>query len=231
MKDKIILKSNKVKRKKKIKKIVKLSLLVLVLFMLVVYVVLGIIYNSGSFTIRMDRNLHFEKNLIVYDDVNYKVFRSELFAETVESLDNISYRWLPDDLHEHTGGSHNGENYIAYTFYIENMGEAVADYWSEIVIDDVVKNVDEAIRVRVYKNGESTTYAKIASNGEPEPGTVPFSSDTLIALEHIENFSPGDINKYTVVIWIEGSDPECTDNILGGEIKISMGFNSEIIKE
>ena len=117
--------------------------------------------------------------------------------------------------------------YIAYTFYIENTGNDVSDYWTEIIIDDVVKNVDEAVRIRVYKNGEAKTYAKIGANGNPERDTIPFKTSNLVVADHVENFKPGDIDKYTIVMWIEGSDPECTDNILGGEIKAHMEFNSE----
>ena len=43
-----------------------------------------------------------------------------------------------------------------------------------------------------------------------------------------EDFAPTAIDRYTVVMWLEGSDTDCTDNILGGEIKIHMDFNSEI---
>ena len=228
MSSEIGVRASKVKRKKKILKFTKLALLFLALFLLLLYVVVGIVYGRGTFTIRMDRNLHFERGLIIYDDPDYKVFRSELFAAPVDHLDNISYRWLPDDLHEHRGGSNNGDNYIAYTFYMENIGDYVADYWTEITIDEVFLDVDEAIRIRVYQNGEYETYAKIAANGEPEPGTVPFETDEIVVQRHYPDFRPGDINKYTIVIWIEGNDPECTDNILGGEIKISMRFNSEI---
>jgi hypothetical protein len=39
------------------------------------------------------------------------------------------------------------------------------------------------------------------------------------------------ISKYTIVLWIEGSDPECTDNILGGEFKVHMDFKSENTEE
>ena len=38
-------------------------------------------------------------------------------------------------------------------------------------------------------------------------------------------FKPGDISKITVVIWIEGNDPDCTDDILGGEFKVDMVMN------
>ena len=51
---------------------------------------------------------------------------------------------------------HNGENYIAYTFYLENLGDETIHYWYRIYVDDVVKNVDKAIRVAVYLNGYSS---------------------------------------------------------------------------
>lgn len=230
MKSKINSSAIKHKRRKRNTKIIKLTLIILILLLLVLYAVMGLIYNSGNFSISLDKNLFYEKNIIIYDDPDYKVFRSEMFAETVEALDNISHKWLPDDLHDHDG-SHNGKNYIAYTFYIENMGNLASDYWTELEIVDTIKKVDEAIRVRVYFNGEYETYAKMGGRGLPESGTIPFETDTLIKLEKIENFKPGDINKYTVVIWIEGNDPDCTDNILGGEIKIQMNFNSEFIEK
>lgn len=231
MHSKLTLKSKKLKTEKKVRKIFMLILIILMLLLLLAYFVVGIIYNSGNFSITLDRNLYFEKGLIVYDDSTYKVYRTELYAEVPKSFDNIYYKWLPNDLHNHEGGSHNGDNYFAYTFYIENTSEQTSDYWTELVIDDVIKNVDEAVRIRVYRDGESTTYAKKTLDGTAEPDTVPFESDELIVREHIIDFKPGTISKYTVVLWIEGSDPECTDNILGGEFKVHMDFKSENTEE
>lgn len=232
MKEQITLRASKVKRKKKIVKIIKLALLIFILLLLVSYVVIGVIYKGGNFSITLDKNLYYKNNIIIYDDPNYKVFRTELQAKVVDSFDNISYKWLPDTLPtESEGGSHNGENYVAYTFYIENLGEDISDYWSEIIIDDVIKNVDEAVRIRVYKNGVATTYAKMGNNDQPEKETIAFQTDTLVAMDHVENFKPGDKDKYTIVIWLEGSDSECNDNILGGEIKLHMDFNSEFIEK
>ena len=154
-----------------------------------------------------------------------------MLAPAPDSFDNYSYKWLPKDITEYEGGSHNGDNYLAYTFYVENQGNDVSDYWNEVKIADVIKNVDDAVRVRIYRDGEYITYAKIGADGKPEPNTVPFIDDSVIALQHIENFKPGDIHKYTLVLWVEGSDPECTDNILGGEFKVVMDFNSEHVDE
>ena len=60
------------------------------------------------------------------------------------------------------------------SFYIENTGDRIADYWSEIVISDVIRNVDEAVRIRVYKDDEYVTYAKAKANGTPENNTIAF---------------------------------------------------------
>ena len=231
MEKKLILKSEKLKREKRLKKIVMLILIILMLLLLIVYFTVGIIYNSGNFSITLDKNLYFEKGLIIYDNFNYKVYRTELYAEVPKTFDNIYYKWLPDNLDEYEGGSNNGDNYFVYTFYIENLGSQKEDYWTELVIDDVIKNVDEAVRIRVYRDGQEVTYAKRAANGGAESNTVPFVSDELIVREHIIDFEPGEITKYTIVLWIEGSDPECTDNILGGEFKVHMDFKSENTEE
>ena len=231
MKNKIDLSSKKLKNEQRTKKILRIVLLVILLLLLISYFVIGIIYNKGNFTITLDRNLYFDRGLIIYDDPEYKVYRSELYAKTPQTFENISHQWLPDDLEEQGSGSHNGDNYLAYTFYIENTGSEIADYWSEVVIDDVVKNVDEAVRIRIYRNGEEVTYAKASYDGTPERGTTPFESENIVVRTHIENFQPGDLDRYTIVLWIEGTDPECTDNILGGEFKVHMDFNSEYLDE
>ncbi len=223
--------ADKIRKDKRNIKIVKLVIVLIILFLIFSYLVIGFVYNSGNFTITLDDNLYYDKKIIITDDIHYKTYRSELIAETPEMFDNISEAWLADDLGSHLGGSHNGENYMAYTFYVENIGDKVADYYTEIVIDDVIKNVDEAVRIRVYKDGEYITYAKASASGEPEEGTVAFESDKLVASDHVEDFGPDDTLKYTVVIWLEGTDPECTNNIIGGEIKMQMKFNSELVEK
>ena len=220
--------AEKYKKRKKNFKMAKVILLILVLLLLLAYIIFSFIYNGYNFTISLDKNLYYDNNIIIYDDSNYKVYRSQLNVESLEFFDNISYRWLPENLNDFEG-SNNGENYLSYSFYIENMGEEVSDYWAHIEINDVIKNVDEAIRMRVYYDGVPTTYAKLGGNGQPESGTEPFYSDELVMLQHVENFMPGDIHKYTIVLWLEGNDVDCNDNIIGGEFKARMVFNSEFV--
>lgn len=226
MEKKIKLGTQKVKRERQTRRIIIVILIFIFLLLILLYFVIGVIYNNGNFSITLDKNLYFDKGLIIYDDPEYKVYRSELFAPAPSKFDNISYKWLPEDIDKQNGGSHNGKNYLAYTFFVENIGESTSDYWNEVVIDDVIRNVDSAIRIRIYRNGESVTYAKADENQENEPGTVSFISDETVSRSYVADFKPGDIDRYTIVLWIEGSDPDCTDNILGGEFKVHMDFNS-----
>ena len=227
MKSKNKLVTNKVRLENKLKKRIIIALILLILLILLLYIFTVIVYNRGNFSITLDKDLYFESGLMIYDDPEYKVYRSELLAPAPDTFDSMSYKWLPDNLGEEKLGTHNGDNYLAYTFLIENTGDKEVNYISRVVIEDVIKNVDEAVRIRIYKGNEYVTYAKLSNRGVPEKDTVPFLEDKIVMEEHVENFKPGDINKYTVVMWIEGTDPDCTDNILGGEFKAYMNFSSE----
>ena len=49
-----------------------------------------------------------------------------------------------------------------------------------------------------------------------------FYSGNIMAHGRVDNFDPEEKTKFTVVIWIEGSDPDCIDWLIGGEIKLEM---------
>lgn len=211
-------------------RIIRLALLILLLFLIVLYFILAVIYSAGRFTIILDKNLSWEKGIVIYENLAEKVISKELSAEPMEKMDNISAKWLPDNIDTEAEGSHNGKNYIAYTYYIENQGKDVIDYWYKIVIDDIILNVDDAVRVKLYLNGNATTYAKLNGYSEqPEVDTKAFYSNDTIVYEARENFNPGDIDRFTIVIYIEGDDPDCTNALLGGEIMMHMDITEEHI--
>jgi hypothetical protein len=191
------------------------------------YVILEIIYHEGRFTVTLDSNKSLENGLAIFDSLNNSQGKRRLYATPIKFMDNISYKWLPANIDTEADGPHNGENYIAYTFIAENQGNEVLNYWYELILDDVIKNVDEAIRIRIYRNGEYVTYAKRNPlTGEPEKGTEPFTNidgaDKTIILNHVEDFQPGQRDRITIVVWLEGDDPDCHDPLIGGEIKMHM---------
>lgn len=222
--------SNKIYKRDFRIRLLRLALLILLLFLILLYFILSVVYDAGNFTIILDKNLSWEKGIVIYENLNEKKVSRQLEAERMDDMDNISINWLPENLDTEAEGSHNGDNYIAYTFYVENEGKESVNYWYSILIDDVILNVDEAIRVMVYLNGEQTVYAKL--NGyteEPEEGTKAFYSEDTVMLESRQDFTPGTIDKITLVIFIEGDDPDCTNALIGGEIKMHMDITEEHI--
>lgn len=224
----VIVKASTIAKRKKRYTKAKVVISIILLVMIFAFIILSVIYKGGQFTITLDQRLANDNKIVIYEDNEIKENKRKLSARELEFMDNISIDWIPTNIDTEANGSHNGDNYIAYTFYVENEGTDTVDYWYSIVIDDVIKNVDEAARVMIYLNGEKTVYAKInALTNEPEKDTTPFFSKDKAVLEERKAFSPGDIDKFTVVIWLEGDDPDCTDNILGGEIKMHMEIREE----
>ena len=39
--------------------------------------------------------------------------------------------------------------------------------------------------------------------------------------------NPGKIDKFTVIVYLEGDDPECDDSLIGGEMKMHMDITEE----
>ena len=230
----VVLKAQDIKRRKKIEKVALLLLLLLLVILTFAYFVLNVVYNEGHFTISMDKNTYLRSNLVMYESMNDRSSVIKLSAEKIAFMDNISIKWLPDNINKAEGGNHNGENYIAYTFYLENKGEENINYWYSVIIDDVIKNVDDAVRIMIFLDDEKTVYAKKNSvTNQPEKDTKPFTNekDGTIILEKREKMIPGKIDKVTIVIWLEGDDPECVNAILGGEMKMHMNIIEEHVEE
>ena len=80
----------------------------------------------------------------------------------------------------------------------------------------------------VIKNGNRVIYEKkIRTTGENEKDTTAFYDDKIVMLEENKEFKVDDTDKYTIVIWVEGDDPDCTDELIGGEIKMHMRLTEQ----
>ena len=77
-------------------------------------------------------------------------------------------------------------------------------------------------------NGKKVVYAKKSKlNGNAEEGTKKFVSKSIAVLEQRKSFKPNAKDRYTIVVWIEGDDPDCKNELLGGEIKMHMDITEE----
>ncbi len=215
---------------------------VILALMALVYVISLLFNRYGSFTVTVrdfnDRNYM----LSLCENDRFNTATSMLNSKAAKNVTNISRTSLPENLND-VNGEHNGDNYVAYTFYLKNTGTASYSYDYTLNISRATLNIDSAVRVRLYftpdyykaetdqvnYGGAYTEYAKPKTNGNGLPeteidGTVMtnFVSSEVITNGRVDNFNPGDMAKITVVIWIEGDDPDCTDDLLGGQFKVDM---------
>ena len=183
-------------------------------------------YNKyGSFTIKVNKYDMVNQGLSLSETPEFDKTVSVLTADIVYDMTNISGEDLPDNI-DKINGNHNGRNYIAYTFYVHNSGKAPVTCEGDLTIQNITKNVDEAIRCALYTNGEKTVYGKTKStgNGKESDCDEEFLTSEQVMHTKVADFKPGATNKYTVVIWLEGNDPDCVDSIIGGIIKMQMDF-------
>ena len=207
------------------KRVLKTALACLATLTLIMFIGAALYKDSGSFSVGVDKVdvTKYGVSLSEYRDMQYAT--SHLNAKIAEKITNISERDLPANL-DMIDGAHNGANYIAYTFYLQNSGEMVISYEYEMTISNVTKGLDEACRVRLYIDGEYVNYAKTRSDGKgPEPGTTEFYSIGVVTKGRVDGLNPGDKTKFTVVIWLEGDDPDCVDRVIDGLAKFDMKFN------
>ena len=167
--------------------------------------------------------------LTLCEDSKFNTKASILTNDQLVSITNISGAILPNNLNE-IDGEHNGDNYLAYTFYRKNVGSAPASLNYELTFNNVTNNLDEAVRVRLYVDGVATNYAKTRSDGggkEINFCDETFASKYTVCYGAVNYVAIDDYSKFTVVIWVEGDDEDTNDHVLHGKIKFDMKIEAK----
>lgn len=191
--------------------------------------------NAGNFVISVDKIAQ-NRGIILSTEPNFRVPSARLMSDPISEARDMTYSWLKIEEVSATYGNYKDidYDYVAYTFYILNHGSESVDVSYHIRITDVFNNLDEAVRILVIEDGVQTMYQKpdaLDEYGNPPyypaslPEGVDFLSDTIVMRKLFTNFKPDDVKKFSVLVWLEGYDPNTTDDILGGMIKLQMNFS------
>lgn len=223
---------------KLIRKIITIGLTASACAMTLVYVAAALYNQTGSYTVSINKFDNVEYSLILSETPDFKNLTTKLNAKSNERITNICVdQHLPEGL-EDVDGIHNGNDYIAYTYYVMNNGSKAMTYEYVLTASNITNNLDTAIRVALYVDGEKTVFATKSADGSPEAVcpfdeytiaehgyTTPFMTQgetSIVTRQQISGFEPGEMTKFTVVIWIEGDDPDCTDDLIEGTFKLDM---------
>lgn len=200
----------------------RLLLLGMMLLVVILFIAAFAQEKMGNFTINLDRLELYRRGISIADNGDFDGATARLTAATVKDATNISIEDLPKNLDSAKDGNHNGKNYMAYTYYVRNAGKEDLSYIARITLDSCSKGAEKAVRIAIWRNGKRVIYAAPAKNGGTEQNCKNFKSDDVVCEYEEKNFLVGNVDKYTIVIWMEGDDPECVDSIIGGSVELSM---------
>lgn len=183
---------------------------------------------SGNFVMSVTPD-SYRRGILLSTEKEFLIPSSRLNAKTLVDASDITYAWLDIEAVKNTDGDYidPAYMYLAYSFYIKNVGDETVAVSYTLDIRSVHLHVDEAIRVLVISDEEEILYQKpdkVPFNYLDMPYAVPFISDVLICDGKINSFRPNEIKRFSILLWIEGEDPDCTEEIKGGQIKIHMNF-------
>ena len=214
--------------------------LLITLFLSICIIVVTIYgQNVGNFVINVEYDAA-ELGLTMSETEDFKNPTVRLYASSLPNATNISGFDIPKHIKEGDGNKNDlDRGYIAYSFYLKNCGQVKLSYTSTITIVEENLNVSNAIRLMIISETNEKENIKIyaktpiiesgfteAENKFPNSINVPLTTfDGNIVCNELETgFEVDQVMRYTIVLWLEGDDPECIDAILGGFIRLSMEF-------
>lgn len=211
---------------KKRKKRYAIILGTLVGVLLILYIISMLTTQWGDLVVSIG-DMQDGKTILLSESGDFTDGSVKLNGGSVKDVTNITKKWLPPKL-DKENGSHNGKNYLAYSFYLKNTGDVDLDYNTEMMLTGQSKGADEAVRIMIIQDGKEAVYAKgtKASKGkESETDATKWkTNDNILTIPKTE-LKAKTKTKYTVVIWVEGNDKECVDAIRGGHIRSQLVFN------
>ena len=245
---------------------------IIIAILTVMYIMAAFYTESGEFVINIDKELA-NDGFYISETPDFSEKLISLRGKAVVNADNISIYDISEDVLL-IDGEHNGDDYVAQTFYVKNETGKTIDYRYSLNIRAQSKDADKATWIMIAKNDKQQIFALLGKDGEPEVQyalydfpfkdnaefakeqyqmappkeagidedellnlstferldkvnklvTTPFSSDKVVTTGERKEMENGEYDKYTVVIWYEGEDPECTDDIIGGWVELYMNF-------
>ena len=126
---------------------------------------------------------------------------------------------------------------------------AQCDAKGKTLTDEVGNSIPEEVVPGVAYNPRSNSLSELYKDYEFAEGTltedgtwltVPFAGSGYVLNSELFPLNPGEVIKYSIVIWLEGEDPQCVGDssstvdsergILGGQVKLAVEFVTQNTK-
>ncbi|MGI6769104.1 MAG: hypothetical protein ACOX43_08495 [Bacilli bacterium] len=176
----------------------------------------------------------YSKGIILSKQMDFQEPTSRLFATSISNVDDITYDNLSlNHIVEAEGDYFDPINtYLAYNFYLKNNGEETVDVEYTLTINEAYRNIEEAIRFVFIEDGYIRMFQKPDAKPKEYKSYVNREPDEILEFTtwdvfrfQITEFEPDEVKQFSIIIYLEGSDDDCNDSILGGSLRASMQFS------
>lgn len=248
------------------------TIVILVSILVICYILAAFYTGKGEFVVKVDRPMA-DEGFLISETQDFSELLVTLRNDAVENVTNISLEEIPRDVMD-VDGKHNGDNYLAYTFYLKNRTGVERDYRYQLSLNTSSNHAEKATWIMLFHNGKQTIYAQENLGGYPESmyrkwdipfteyaadpdymnttvsdagqvhitdevaeyheldnlvglhelKTKPWESDDMVCTGVREKMQDEEVDKFTIVVWLEGDDPDCTDELWGGHVELRMLF-------
>ena len=185
--------------------------------------------NAGNFVMSVDTAARL-RGITMSLDPEFETSTSRLMSDPINAAKDVTYAWIKREEIVATPGNYVDidHDYVAYTFWVKNEGFETVDLSYYVRITEEYNNLASAIRVLIIDGGVETLYMKEDTVEKDYSKYMPqaeyFLTSATVMRKVINDFNPGEQRLFSIVIWLEGHDPDTTDEILGGMIKMTMNF-------
>ena len=180
---------------------------------------------TGTFVISLDKESR--SGLSVCETSDFLNPTSMLHAQAKKNIHPIEYTSVPIQQITATDGNSDVRNCFGFTYYLKNVGETVVDVGVNIMQEGATVNLDKCSRILVCQDDQiigvfKTTDNYIDANDKTPPDLYKQYYGINVYAYNIYKLYPGDVVKFTVIIWVEGWDIDCTDDKIGGSVQYNM---------
>ena len=215
--------------------------------LIIIFIIAYFYHNLGLFVVSVEPRLSHE-GFMISSTEDFASPRVKLFSDALEDCNNISVNSIATDVDEHEGEHSlnidnvtNNVDSAAWVMLITNgdmevfakqrndgTPERIYNYSGYPLVENMGSKGQVNVISDSYKgyitDKDLENFRYLEKEGLYELATHPFEGEKTITKGTRLELKPGGVDKYTVVIWLEGDDPDCVDDIKQGTIGLGMTF-------
>ena len=167
-----------------------------------------------------------------------------LSIEGLTGLDATTLEYIKQDranITENVGDKSDRANktYFAFSFYFINRSHRAVAYDLSVNVHESTGNILNAVRVmmiegeagwdggEIFAKPEATQEGKDRLSANVNYTTKPFKSAEVICSLGPKNLAQNAKVKQTMVVWLEGWDIDCTEQILSNSLTMSLTLSAQ----